>query len=112
MTDVWGTHAAGWAEHEHQYRPVYEKVLNLLGEVGSVLDVGCGAGTFLRAAADRGARVGGLDGSPALLELAREQVPEADLRHGDLQALPWEDAAFDAVTSFTSYWFAAEPVEA
>jgi SAM-dependent methyltransferase len=56
--------------------------------------------------------VSGLDGSPALLELARGQVPEADLRLGDLQRLPWESASFGAVTSFTSYWFAADPVEA
>ena len=71
VTDLWGAHAAGWAEHERQYRPAYEAALDLLGAPAHVLDLGCGAGTFLRAAADRGARVSGLDASPALLELAR-----------------------------------------
>ncbi len=112
MNDLWGTHATGWAEHERQYRPVYEQAMSLLGALPSVLDLGCGAGTFLRAAADHGARVSGLDASPALLALAREHVPEADLREGDLQALPFADGTFDAVTSFTSFWFAADPVEA
>ena len=28
MSDLWGTHAAGWAEHERQYRPVYEAALD------------------------------------------------------------------------------------
>jgi len=112
VTDLWGAHAAGWAEHERQYRPAYEAALDLLGAPGHVLDLGCGAGTFLRAAADRGARVSGLDASPALLELARRYVPEAALAVGDLQALPYPDASFDAVTSFTSFWFAADPLEA
>jgi SAM-dependent methyltransferase len=56
-----------------------------------VLEVGCGTGVFLQAAADRGAAVYGLDASEALLELARERVPEADLCLGDLEALPYED---------------------
>ena len=77
-----------------------------------MLDLGCGAGTFLRVAADRGAEVSGLDASAALLAVARAHVPEADLVMGDLQVLPFGDATFDAVTSFTSYWFADDPVEA
>ena len=78
-----------------------------------MLDLGCGAGTFLRAAADRGARVSGLDASPALLELAREHVPEADLRDRRPAGPPLRRRRrFDAVTSFTSFWFAADPVEA
>ena len=68
------------------------QALDLLGAPAHVLDLGCGAGTFLRAAADRGARVSGLDASPALLELARMYVPEAALTVGDLQALPYADA--------------------
>ena len=112
MNDLWGTHAAAWAEHEQQYRPLYEQALDLLGAPGSVLDVGCGAGTFLHAAAGRGAEVSGLDASPALLAVARSQLPHADLVIGDLQVLPYGDATFDAVTSFTSYWFADDPVAA
>jgi SAM-dependent methyltransferase len=45
-----------------------------------VLDVGCGAGRFLRLAADRGADVAGLDAAAALVAIARERLPGADLR--------------------------------
>jgi ubiquinone/menaquinone biosynthesis C-methylase UbiE len=77
-----------------------------------VLDVGCGSGVFLRAASDAGARVCGLDASPALIDLARSRMPEADLRLGDLQFLPYRTDAFDVVTSFNSIGFAADPIDA
>jgi SAM-dependent methyltransferase len=39
-------------------------------------------------------------------------VPEADLLHGDLQALPFPDGTFDVVTGFTSFFFADDIVTA
>jgi ubiquinone/menaquinone biosynthesis C-methylase UbiE len=73
-----------------------------------VLDVGCGTGVFLRLCADRGAAVAGIDASEELLAVARERVPEADLRAGDLQTLPFADDAFDLVTGFGSFFYAAD----
>ena len=58
-------------------------------EVGAgtrLLDAGCGAGLALALAAQRGAVVTGLDASAGLLAVARERLPEADLREGDLEA--------------------------
>ena len=77
-----------------------------------MLDVGCGSGAFLRAAADHGAAVCGLDASAALLEIARERVPEADLCQGDLQRLPYVDDSFDAVCGFNAFFFADDMVAA
>ena len=77
-----------------------------------MLDVGCGTGAFLRVAADHGATVCGLDASAALLEIARERVPEADLFQGDLQHLPYVDDSFDAVCGFNSFFFADDMVAA
>lgn len=74
----------------------------------TVLDVGCGSGVFLRTAADRGAEVFGLDASKALVDIARERVPEADIRVGDLQFLPYEADRFDLVTGFNSFQFAVD----
>ena len=56
--------------------------------------------------------VSGIDASEGLLEIARERVPEADLRLGDLQTLPYADDTFDLVTGFTSFFFADDMVAA
>lgn len=50
----------------------------------------------------------GLDASEALLEIAAERNPDADLRHGDLEELPFGDNEFDAVTSFNAVQYAAD----
>ncbi len=77
-----------------------------------MLDVGCGTGVFLRLCADRGASVSGIDATEDLLARARTRVPEADLRLGDMQALPFRDDAFDLVTGFTSFFYADDVVAA
>ncbi|MEX2626953.1 MAG: methyltransferase domain-containing protein [Ilumatobacteraceae bacterium] len=69
-----------------------------------LLDIGCGAGLAVELAGIRGATCAGIDASPRLLEVARDRSPDADLREGDMHALPWGDATFDVVTSFRSIW--------
>ena len=51
----------------------------------------------------------GLDITPELLEVARERLPDADLREGDMEALPFADAAFDAVVGVNAFQFAGDP---
>jgi SAM-dependent methyltransferase len=111
---LWGARPADWALTEAQQLPTYEEAIRRVGIAAGqrVLDVGCGTGVFLRAAAERGAEVFGLDASEALLELARAAVPEADLRRGDMQFLPYEDDVFDLVTGFNSFFFASDIVAA
>ena len=54
----------------------------------------------------------GLDASAALLEIARERVPDADLCQGDLQRLPYVDDCFDAVCGFNAFFYADDMVAA
>jgi len=99
LGSVVGSQGARRPVNEEQQLPTYEEAIHRAGiRAGQrVLEVGCGSGVFLRAAADRGAEVTGVDASEALIELARERVPEADLRVADMQFLPFEDDSFDVV---------------
>jgi ubiquinone/menaquinone biosynthesis C-methylase UbiE len=64
----------------------------------SFLDAGCGDGRYLRALdADLPARIAGVDISERILETAHAAIPRADLRQGNLEQLPFGDAAFDLV---------------
>src|SRR6516165_1640898 len=69
-----------------------------------LLDIACGSGLALELATLRGARCAGIDASPRLLAVARDRNPDADLRVGDMNALPWDDGSFDVVTSFRGIW--------
>jgi ubiquinone/menaquinone biosynthesis C-methylase UbiE len=65
-----------------------------------VLDAGCGRGEVLLACVRAGADVAGLDYSQAAVEITREvlaDVQAADVQRGEVTALPWPDASFDAV---------------
>jgi SAM-dependent methyltransferase len=79
-----------------------------------VLDVGTGTGVAALAAAHRGARVTGLDLTPALLAVARENAKIAgrddiEWTEGDAEALPYADASFDVVVSQFGHMFAPRP---
>jgi len=99
---------------EDQQIPTYDVALEHvdLNPGQLVLDVGCGVGAFLQLVSGRGARPYGLDASAALLEVARQRLPDADLRVGDMEQLPYEDETFDLVTGFNSFFFANDFVAA
>ncbi|MEO5989258.1 MAG: methyltransferase domain-containing protein [Candidatus Eisenbacteria bacterium] len=80
------------------------------GEGVRLLDVACGTGELAAVAHWRGARVTGVDLAGAMLGLARARLPEqVELRAGDAQALPFQDASFDAVTLAFVLGHLAEP---
>lgn len=78
-----------------------------------VLDVACGTGVVAVTAARRGASVTGIDLTPPLLDRARENSRianvEIEWREGDVEALPFETASFDAVLSQYGHMFAPRP---
>jgi 2-polyprenyl-3-methyl-5-hydroxy-6-metoxy-1,4-benzoquinol methylase len=81
-----------------------------------VLDVACGTGVVAVTAARLGARVTGLDLTPELLEVARENSSlagvEIEWRQGDAEELPFENATYDAVLSQFGHMFAPRPAVA
>lgn len=109
---LWGAAAEDWADlNEPVGTPLYEAALDDLrvSNRTRLLDVGCGSGLALQLAAKRGATVAGFDASDGLLCVARARLPEADLRQGDLEALPWKSGSFDAVTAFNAVQYATDP---
>lgn len=109
-----GSYETTAAELEPVARAVVERAAPRGGE--TVVDLACGTGNGALAAATTGAHVIGVDGAPRLLEVAegraRAQNLKLDLRVGDLQALPVEDASADAVISVFGLIFAADPLRA
>jgi SAM-dependent methyltransferase len=105
---LWGARPADWALSEDRQLPTYEAALERTGlEPGwRVLDIGCGAGAFPRLVAERGGEPHGIDASEALIAFARTRLPDADLRVGEMEDLPWADDTFDLVTGFNSFFFA------
>src|SRR6266516_7555809 len=105
---LWGARPDDWATSEDQQLPTYEEALRHVGlEPGKrVLDAGCGVGALLRLIAGRGGEPFGIDASEALIDLARKRLPDADLRVGEIEDLPYHDDTSDLVTGFNSFFFA------
>jgi SAM-dependent methyltransferase len=113
--ELWSQRGSDWAEaQEAVFRPAYEAVLaaTKAGRGMVVLDVGCGAGLFCEMARNTGARVSGIDAAAGLLSIAKARCPSADLRHGEMEELPFPDDSFDIVTGFNSFQYASSPVAA
>jgi SAM-dependent methyltransferase len=112
------TQRAGWVHfgaHAAITTPCAARLVCFAGvQRGShVLDVGCGTGVVSVTAARSGARVTGADLTPELLAQARENAAIAGLeiewREADVEHLPFDDGAFDAVLSQFGHIFAPRP---
>lgn len=109
--DAWGARSTDWAYLFEPYaRPVNDLLFDTL-RVGTgvrLLDIACGSGFAAQVASRRGAVVGGIDASAALVRIARVRTPAGDFRVGDMFALPFPDASFDVATSFNGIWKGCE----
>jgi SAM-dependent methyltransferase len=111
----------GWASFvpvEIMTTPPAAKLVRF-AEVGAgqqVLDVACGTGVVAITAARCGAKVCGLDLTPALLERANKNAHIAsvnvDFIEGDAEALPYPDSSFEVVLSQFGHIFAPRPAVA
>lgn len=85
-----------------------------VSESQEVLDVGTGTGVVAITARRLGAKVTGLDLTPALLAQAKNSAAvtghnDIVWREGDAEALPFQDACFDIVLSQFGHMFAPRP---
>ena len=63
-----------------------------------LLDVACGTGVWLRAAADLGAIPAGVDISRVALDICKDSLPSAELLCGPAERLPFGDERFDFIS--------------
>lgn len=94
--------------------PMHDALIQELAEItfASLLDVGCGTGTFLSIVSKRfDVKVSGIDISRGMIEKSRELFGSgADLRVGDSEHLPWNNESFDVVTCIASFHHYPNPV--
>src|SRR5437899_3365904 len=79
-----------------------------------VLDVGCGTGVVAITARRAGGAVTGVDLTPELVAIAKDNATIAGLddivwKEGDVESLPFADGAFDMVLSQFAHIFAPRP---
>ncbi len=80
-----------------------EFLSSLLPKKAKVLDVGCGTGIpIARYLVRKGYSVTGVDISDKMLELAKENVPEAEYFQYDMNDLDFEDSSFHGITALYS----------
>ncbi len=111
-SNAWtGVRELDWAQLQEQCTlPLQGAVLDA-GKVTRgtrMLDLGCGTGILSVLGTLRGAEVTAIDGSEAMLKVARQRLPSCDVRLADLEALPFESSRFDAVVAVNSLFFARD----
>jgi SAM-dependent methyltransferase len=107
VDEGWGRVAADCAtlsepSNCREYVAVHHRLK--VDEGDRLLDVACGSGLAIELARLRGAVCAGIDAAARLVAVALDRSPDADIRVGDMHALPWDAGSFDVVTSFRGVW--------
>ena len=81
-----------------------KRVIADLGDLRGkrILDIACGTGDAMAFFAAGGAKVAGIDISKKAVEVCRGRLPDADVRVGIAESLPFANASFDHVVCFGS----------
>lgn len=116
--EFFNQHAGQWDDLARTLLPVpdyRDRLLALLPQGSSILEIGTGTGSLLTDLAARASRVIGVDHSPAMLEEARRRLTEAgldsiDLRLGEMTHLPVPDASVACVVANMVLHHAADPL--
>jgi tRNA (uracil-5-)-methyltransferase TRM9 len=107
--EFYQTFAPSFSETRRRLQPGVQRILDALPRQVSVLDLGCGNGELARRLTARGhaGSYVGLDASPALVDVARQDQPhprahfeEADLADPAWSAIP--EAPFDRIFAFAT----------
>ncbi len=108
---TWGSGGAAYDKVSDSIADAISHTVNRVWPVAGerFLDVATGTGWTARQIAKRGATVTGIDFGAGVIAAAKQLAPEIDFRVGDAEALEFDDAAFDAVTSTFGVMFVSRP---
>ena len=103
----WRATSLGVITEGIEQRLILDLIRDLAGR--RVLDMGCGDGALICAAASRGAVATGIDPDPAMLAAARSRAREVagdvTFVKGRIEQLPFREASFDVVAAITVLCF-------
>ena len=87
-------------------RPVdaYRIYLSLLNTTSGekILDIACGPGQLLKAAAEKQLDLYGIDISSEAIKQCKKRLPEANVQVANAEALPFKESTFDYITCLGS----------
>lgn len=86
-----------WASYNKQYRRRLRLIEKYSGGKGKLLDVGCGAGFFLKTARDRGWDPYGMDVTPKFVQFARDELQLKNVNLGSLEESEYDNHFFDVI---------------
>lgn len=111
MFDQYELIAAEYAQHftdEFDVRPFDRCLVRSFTELvlrsggHAALDVGCGPGQAAAELTRFGLSTVGIDGSPAMISIARKRYPQVRFQVADMRELPYRDGTFSAVSAWYS----------
>ncbi len=80
-------------------REVFYNHIDFIKPGINLLDLACGDGTDLVYYKKHGADIYGIDASEELIKIARQKLPDSNLKVSLFESIPFEDNFFDAVLS-------------
>jgi len=98
-----GTYYPG--DHGHHRAPWHMRKIASRLQISpgdSALDIACGTGAWLQELQGHGAAVSGIDISERAIASAKVRLPNADIRQGVAEDLPFDDGKFDLITCMGS----------
>jgi ubiquinone/menaquinone biosynthesis C-methylase UbiE len=110
QAQLWGRQPKDWGTiQEPTGKAGYNfalAALNLTGQE-TLLDIGCGTGLFCSMVAPKVRFITGFDATVELVEEARRRLPAYPFLVGDMEELGLPNEAYDIVTGFNSFQYAA-----
>lgn len=93
----------------HPHRRLIIGAILSCGEVDSVVEAGCNCGPNLAFIRDElkipENSLAGIDASEKAIAFGKRELPEADLRVGDMKKLPWRDGVFSIALADASLMY-------